>query len=64
MEKRIMMTDKLFTVEAELEATIDQKTGELLLTILKEINHPTPQPGWVVCSCGCGATRPNDGSIT
>ena len=27
-----MNNDKLFTVEAELEATIDEKTGEVTLT--------------------------------
>ena len=59
------MSEELFTVEAELEATIDQKTGEalltilkeinVLLTILKEINKPTPLPPG---TCECGAPMP------
>jgi len=48
------------------EQTTDE-LGEIFLEILREINKPSiPEDttGIVVCSCGCGAWKQDDGRIT
>ena len=56
-----------YLVEAKTAADLAHYSAdEVAVMLLELLNPPIPEDrrGIVVCNCGCGAWRPDDGSVT